>query len=187
MTARLPAGPVHLRARWVVGHANGRHCLLRDGEVVFDRGKILFVGHGFTGEVAERHDLGNAVLTPGLIDLDALSDLDTTILAFDNHPAWQNGRVWPKSYMDLGPYEDVLERRARLSEALRVPGSIAQWHHHGAADRITVLSGLGRDLRRVRGRCRSGPGPRPADLSRPSLSHRQSLPHRAGRDRAFLR
>lgn len=109
MTARRPAGPVHLRARWVLGHADGRHCLLPDGEVVFDRGRILFVGHGFGGEVAERHDLGNAVLTPGLIDLDALSDLDTTILAFDNHPAWKTGRVWPQSYMERGPYEMYTE------------------------------------------------------------------------------
>lgn len=109
MTARRPAGPVLLRARWVLGHADGRHCLLPDGEVVFDRGRILFVGHGFGGEVAERHDLGNAVLTPGLIDLDALSDLDTTILAFDNHPAWNTGRVWPQSYMERGPYEMYTE------------------------------------------------------------------------------
>ncbi len=105
MTARAPAGPVRLRARWVLGHEGGRHCLLPDGEVVFDRGRIVFVGHGFTGEVAEAHDFGNAILTPGLIDLDALSDLDTTILAFDNHPAWQSGRVWPQTYMERGPYE----------------------------------------------------------------------------------
>ena len=55
--------------------------------------------------MAEAHDFGNAILTPGLIDLDALSDLDTTILAFDNHPAWQSGRVWPQTYMERGPYE----------------------------------------------------------------------------------
>ena len=109
MTARVPAGPVLLRARWVLGHAAGRHRLLPDGEVVFDRGRIVFVGHGFSGDVAERHDLGNAILTPGLIDLDALSDLDTTILAFDNHPAWQTGRVWPQSYLERGPYEMYTE------------------------------------------------------------------------------
>ena len=45
------------------------------------------------------------LLAPGFIDLDALSDLDTTILAFDNHPSWRKGRTWPKSYMEAGPYE----------------------------------------------------------------------------------
>ena len=105
MTARTPQGPVLMRARWVLAHEHGRHALLPEGEVVFEGGRILFVGQDFPGEVAERHDCGNAIVTPGLIDLDALADLDTTILAFDNHPAWQTGRVWPQSYMARGPYE----------------------------------------------------------------------------------
>lgn len=40
-----------------------------------------------------------------MIDLDALSDLDTTILGIDHHPGWAKGRVWPRSYVDAGPYE----------------------------------------------------------------------------------
>ncbi|WP_119272577.1 amidohydrolase family protein [Taklimakanibacter deserti] len=94
-----------LTADWVVGHADGHHLLYRQGEVVFEHGEIVFVGHGFAGEVAERRDYGRALIAPGFIDLDALSDLDTTILAFDNHPSWRKGRTWPKSYMDAGPYE----------------------------------------------------------------------------------
>jgi cytosine/adenosine deaminase-related metal-dependent hydrolase len=94
-----------MTAAWVVGHEDGRHTLLPGGEVVYQDGEILFVGHGFPGEVDERIDCGQALIAPGFIDLDALSDLDTTILSFDNHPAWRKGRVWPKSYMEAGPYE----------------------------------------------------------------------------------
>lgn len=94
-----------LTADWVVGHADGRHRLYRQGEVVFEKSEIVFVGHGFAGEVAERRDYGRALIAPGFIDLDALSDLDTTILSFDNHPSWRKGRTWPKTYMDAGPYE----------------------------------------------------------------------------------
>ncbi|SPL61852.1 S-adenosylhomocysteine deaminase; Methylthioadenosine deaminase [Ochrobactrum soli] len=89
----------------MVGHKDGNHTLLRNGEVVFDNGEIVFVGHGFTGELARRIDFGNALISPGLIDLDALSDLDTTILGIDNHPGWAKGRVWPRSYVEAGPYE----------------------------------------------------------------------------------
>lgn len=78
---------------------------MRNGEVVFENGEIVFVGHGFTGELARRIDFGNALISPGLIDLDALSDLDTTILGIDNHPGWAKGRVWPRSYVEAGPYE----------------------------------------------------------------------------------
>ena len=100
-----PKGRILLTARWVVGHAGGRHTLIERGEVVFEDGRIIFVGRGFTGDVARREDYGNALIGPGFVDLDALSDLDTTILAFDNQPAWKKGRVWPKSYIDAGPHE----------------------------------------------------------------------------------
>ncbi|MDA5635315.1 MULTISPECIES: amidohydrolase family protein [Rhizobium/Agrobacterium group] len=100
-----PSGRTLLTARWVVGHKDGSHRLLKNGEVVFENGEILFVGHGFPGEVARRVDFGNALISPGLIDLDALSDLDTTILGIDHYPGWAKGRVWPRSYVEAGPYE----------------------------------------------------------------------------------
>ena len=94
-----------ITADWVLGHENGHHVLLPNAQVVYEGGAILHVGHGYDGEVAERIDAGAALVAPGFIDLDALSDLDTTILSFDNHPAWRKGRVWPQSYVDAGPYE----------------------------------------------------------------------------------
>jgi cytosine/adenosine deaminase-related metal-dependent hydrolase len=45
------------------------------------------------------------LIAPGFVDLDALGDLDTTVLGFDNQPAWRKGRVWPRSYVERGPYE----------------------------------------------------------------------------------
>jgi len=94
-----------LSADWVVGHRDGQHCLLRNGELVFEGGRVVFVGHGFPDEVEERRDYGSALIAPGFVDLDALSDLDTTVLGFDNQPAWRKGRVWPRSYVERGPYE----------------------------------------------------------------------------------
>lgn len=99
------SGRTLLTADWVLGHRDGTHRLFRNGEVVFEGGQVLFVGHNFSGEVARRADFGRALISPGLIDLDALSDLDTTILGIDNHPGWAKGRVWPRSYVDAGPYE----------------------------------------------------------------------------------
>jgi cytosine/adenosine deaminase-related metal-dependent hydrolase len=94
-----------LSADWVVGHRDGQHCLLRNGELVFEGGQVVFVGHGFPDEVEERRDYGSALIAPGFVDLDALGDLDTTILGFDNQPPWRKGRVWPRSYVERGPYE----------------------------------------------------------------------------------
>jgi len=105
MPRARPEGRILLTARWVVGHRDGRHVLIENGEVVFEDGAIVFVGHGFPGVHARRIDCGHAVIGPGFVDLDALSDLDTTILGYDNQPAWRKGRVWPRSYLDAGPVE----------------------------------------------------------------------------------
>lgn len=102
---RRPDGRTLLTAAWVLGHRDGGHRLIRNGEVVIEGGEILFAGPRFPGEVARRIDFGDALVSPGFIDLDALSDLDTTILGIDHHPGWAKGRVWPRAYVEAGPYE----------------------------------------------------------------------------------
>ncbi|OSP53552.1 chlorohydrolase family protein [Pseudoruegeria sp. SK021] len=94
-----------LSARWVIGHRDGCHVVFENGVVVIEGTQVLHVGADFDGEVGKRIDYGQAVISPGFIDLDALSDLDTTILGYDNGPAWKKGRVWPESYVARGPYE----------------------------------------------------------------------------------
>jgi cytosine/adenosine deaminase-related metal-dependent hydrolase len=117
MSAHRPNGPVLLAARWVVGFDGRGHRLLENGEVVFEGERIVFVGHGFSGEVARRIDYGQALIGPGFIDLDALSDLDTTILGFDNQPAWRKGRIWPQSYMASGPFEHYSAEELRFQKS----------------------------------------------------------------------
>ncbi|OWJ68175.1 amidohydrolase family protein [Inquilinus limosus] len=102
---RRPGGRTLLTAAWVLGHGAGGHRLIPNGEVVIEGGKVLFAGPSFPGEVARRIDFGDALVSPGFIDLDALSDLDTTILGIDHHPGWAKGRVWPRSYVEAGPRE----------------------------------------------------------------------------------
>ncbi|MBR9765118.1 MAG: amidohydrolase family protein [Rhodobacteraceae bacterium] len=94
-----------LSARWVIGHRDGAHVLHENGLVVIEGNRVLHSGTRFEGPVDRRIDYGEAVLCPGFVDLDALSDLDTTILGFDHGPAWKTGRVWPESYIARGPYE----------------------------------------------------------------------------------
>jgi cytosine/adenosine deaminase-related metal-dependent hydrolase len=121
---RLP-GPVRLRARWIVGHEGGRNRIFENGEIVLEGSTIVFVGHGYSGAVSQDFDYGNALVAPGFIDLDALSDLDTAILGFDNQPSWRKGRVWPKSYMERGPYEMyspdelVFQKRYAFAQLIR--------------------------------------------------------------------
>ncbi len=98
MTRRL------LTARWVIGHEDGSHVIHENGSILIEGDRVVHVGP-VPDAPAERVDYGEAILSPGFVDLDALSDLDTTILGYDNFPAWRKGRVWPESYVERGPYE----------------------------------------------------------------------------------
>ena len=100
-----PIGHTALAARWIVGHVDGRHKLLENAEIVIDQDRVVHVGPHFAGEVARHIDLDDVLVSPGFVDLDALSDLDTTLLTVDNGPGWATGRVWPQAYVDRGPYE----------------------------------------------------------------------------------
>lgn len=94
-----------LKARWIVGHQDGRHCLYENGEIAVQGSDVLFVGKRFEGEPQRILEYGHALIGPGFIDLDAVSDLDTTVLGFDNQPPAMKGRVWPETYMQAGPVE----------------------------------------------------------------------------------
>ncbi|MDP3408395.1 chlorohydrolase family protein [Bosea sp. (in: a-proteobacteria)] len=122
---RQPSGRSLVSGRWVVGHREGRPVLIERGEVVFENGEIVFVGHAFPGEVVRRIERPDALIAPGFIDLDAVCDLDTAVLSLDNTPSWRKGRVWPTSYIARGPSEmysaDELafQKRYGLAQLLR--------------------------------------------------------------------
>jgi cytosine/adenosine deaminase-related metal-dependent hydrolase len=95
-----------LTARWVIGFNRGAHVVHENGCVLIDGDRVAHVGALPTPlPDCDRIDYDHAILSPGFIDLDALSDLDTTILGIDNFPGWRKGRVWPDTYVERGPYE----------------------------------------------------------------------------------
>lgn len=102
---KRPQGRWSLTADWVVVDTSQGRRLVEGGEVVIENDRVLHAGGRFDGDVAARFDMGAALIAPGFVDLDALGDLDTTLLAHDNWPSELKGRVWPQSYVDRGPYE----------------------------------------------------------------------------------
>lgn len=92
-----------IRARYVIASDGESHHILEDGEVVYEGTTIVFTGHGYAEPVDEVIDAGNAIVGPGFVDLDALFDLDSTVLGFDNHPGWAKARVWASTYVERGP------------------------------------------------------------------------------------
>ena len=65
---QLKSMKTRVKGRWVVGHHNGRHALIKDGEVVYENDSIIFVGRGFAGDVDEEIDGTGMLVAPGFID-----------------------------------------------------------------------------------------------------------------------
>ncbi len=93
-----PPGRWALKARFVIADLPQGRRLIENGEVVIEDDRIIWVGSQFDGELSARYDMGDMLVGPGFVDLDALSDLDTTVLGMDNQPSWKKGRVWPADY-----------------------------------------------------------------------------------------
>ncbi|MYT75387.1 MULTISPECIES: chlorohydrolase family protein [unclassified Streptomyces] len=86
------------RARHILAHQDGGHALLRDGEVVWEDDRVVYVGPRHEGPVDAERDLGESLVLPGLIDLDALTDVDHLVLDSWAGPDRAKGLQWSLDY-----------------------------------------------------------------------------------------
>jgi 5-methylthioadenosine/S-adenosylhomocysteine deaminase len=88
-------GRVAIQAGWIVAFDGRGHRLLRDGVVVVEGGRIMYVGRAFDGTVDETVDARDRVLTPGLITTHAHiggSPLDRSFIEDRGSPQfWYSG------------------------------------------------------------------------------------------------
>ncbi len=57
-----------IEATWIVGHEKGEHRLLRDGVIVYEDNKIVYLGRDFDGDVDAVIDAKGKLVCPGFID-----------------------------------------------------------------------------------------------------------------------
>ena len=94
-----------LTARFVIGHTAGDHAIYPNGEVVYDGDEIIFVGHNYPTSVDCSEDFGDAIISPGFIDLDALADIDHAVLDTWLAPDRALGQRWSEDYFRSGRRE----------------------------------------------------------------------------------
>lgn len=90
--------PTKTTARYVLGFHDGRHVVLENACVVHSGDTIEYVGHDYDGPVTEERNVGDALLMPGLIDLDALTDIDHLVLDSWAGPEQAKGHQWSEDY-----------------------------------------------------------------------------------------
>jgi cytosine/adenosine deaminase-related metal-dependent hydrolase len=102
-----------LTARFVVGYDGGDHVVYRDGEVVYEDDRVVFVGHGYAGPVDATIDAGDALAGPGFVDLDALADVDHAVLDTFQPPDLARGLAWSEDYFHTRRHEVFTPQETR--------------------------------------------------------------------------
>ena len=110
--------------------------LLEDAEVVFEGDSILFVGRNYAGPVDLEQDYGQSLIMPGLIDLDALADIDHLILDSSPAPEAAHGHLWSQEYFAHGR-RDVFTPAERSSVRTF---ALAQLALHGITTYMPIAS-----------------------------------------------
>lgn len=125
-----------IKGRYVIGYDGNDHEIICDGEVVFENEKIIYVGKNYEGPVDEIEDVGNSVVMPGFIDLNALGDIDHDILHFEAYDNVLNS-LWPsEEYFIRGTHE----RMSPEEEAFKSKYAYAQLIRNGITTALPITS-----------------------------------------------
>lgn len=94
-------------SRYIIGFDGRDHVIFEDGELVYEGDRVLYVGPAFAGQVDRVVNAGNAVVSPGFLDLNALADIDNTVMSYDQSARISAGMGWSEAYLRAGPHELV--------------------------------------------------------------------------------
>lgn len=94
-----------IKGKYVVGFDGADHEMIVDGEVVYEGDTILYVGKHYEGMVDCTEDIGNGVIMPGFIDLNALGDIDHDILHMEAFQEVRSSLSPSEAYFKKGSHE----------------------------------------------------------------------------------
>ncbi|MDY6846651.1 MAG: chlorohydrolase family protein [Chloroflexota bacterium] len=94
-----------IKAQYVIGYQGNDHVIFENGELVYEDDRVIYVGHHYPGDVDQSMDAGKALVSPGFIDINALADIDTTIMTYDQPSSLGLGNRWSDKYFNQGPKE----------------------------------------------------------------------------------
>lgn len=125
-----------LKGRYVIGHDGCDHVILENAEVVYEGDTILYVGKKYSQEVDAVLDAGNAIISPGFIDLNALGDIDHDILHFEAGSDRQKNLLWSEDYIKSGHPEWM----SKEDEAFKSLYAYSQLILHGVTTAMPITS-----------------------------------------------
>ncbi|MDM5293129.1 amidohydrolase family protein [Peribacillus simplex] len=125
-----------LKGRYVIGYDGCDHVILENAEIVYEKDTILYVGKNYNEEVDEVMDAGNAIISPGFIDLNALGDIDHDILHFEAGADRQKNLLWSENHIQSGHPELMTEEE----ESFKSLYAYSQLILHGVTTAMPITS-----------------------------------------------
>jgi 5-methylthioadenosine/S-adenosylhomocysteine deaminase len=102
-----------ITGKYVIGFNDNDHVIYLDGQVVYEGEEIIYVGQDYRESVDATIHAGNAIISPGFIDLDALGDIDHAILDCWVPTDIAAGLNWSDEYFREGR-KDVFNREEEM-------------------------------------------------------------------------
>lgn len=129
-----------IRAAFVLSYDGRDHLLVPDGEVIVEDSIIRSVGPQSATAAGNIVDCGQALLLPGFIDLNALGDVDHTVLKLDLPATSAAALSWSTAYLARGPVDTLSPEETRLG----AKWALVQLIRNGITTALPVTSLLAR-------------------------------------------
>lgn len=95
-----------VKAKYILTNNGGRHEMLEDACLLYEGHDIVFIGKDYDGDYDELIDESQNLLLPGFIDLDALGDVDHSLI-FEGFPSERlNDLSWSRDYFETHRKEE---------------------------------------------------------------------------------
>lgn len=107
-----------IQGDWVIGYQAGEHRLIRNGQVVWENDRIIYVGRSFDGQADVTLDGAGKLISPGFVNLHAIANIDVQTMMLDLATA---PFIKPEAFVDthrsLAPVGDALKTSAEFAIA----------------------------------------------------------------------
>lgn len=94
-----------IKGKYIIGFDGNDHEIILNGEVVYENDRIIYVGKSYECQVDETIDVGNSLVSPGFIDLNALGDIDHDLIHLEADKSNSKNLYWSAEYYDKGYHE----------------------------------------------------------------------------------
>lgn len=132
-----------LKCTYGVFFKDEKHYLQNDAAIIYDGENIIFAGSSMDAKEEfpeiQLEDLGNALIAPGFVDLDALGDIDHTLIDLDFSKDRPNDLRWSKEW-----FEKRREQQTADDEAFKSLYAYAQLIRHGITTAMPITSVVGK-------------------------------------------